>query len=272
VGAQLTVPSLLAGVGRACAGAAGIQGAVQFSAQRWTRWLGRAIDPTVSRFGADPVGLLSCLALVAPRLYRDDLRVLSAATDDGEGRLRLLVGVLDWGMGPSDARMMPGVVRLIDNPRRDVVLEQTATEAAAGRPAAAYRAWSLPGLGPPFFTKWLWACGCRAQTGTPAMIRDGRVLRSLRALGWDDRAAAGTAQQPEPGGGRTATRRTGSALQVGDPALRGRYHLRRGPRIRAVPSRRRPHVTVTCSRAGTSPRRRMAPRCRTGSRHRAPAG
>ncbi len=122
---------------------------------------------------------------------------MAAAANDPEGRLRLLVAVLVWGMGKRNARMKPGIIKLLNDGCRDELLEVTAAEAGAGRPAAAYRAWSLPGLGPPFFTKWLWACGSRAERGTRCMIRDRNVVRSLRALGWDDREAAGTRGRPE---------------------------------------------------------------------------
>ncbi|WP_343034278.1 hypothetical protein [Streptomyces sp. Tue 6075] len=58
-------------------------------------------------------------------------------------------------------------------------------------PAKGGRA-TLDGVGRPFFTKWF----ASADDCDRALILDGRVLRSLNALGWSTREAAGLRDWP----------------------------------------------------------------------------
>ncbi|MEU5330142.1 8-oxoguanine DNA glycosylase OGG fold protein [Streptomyces parvus] len=64
-----------------------------------------------------------------------------------------------------------------------------------GAPAKGGRA-TLDGVGRPFFTKWFASADDRGDDCDRALILDGRVLRSLNALGWSTREAAGRRDWP----------------------------------------------------------------------------
>lgn len=57
---------------------------------------------------------------------------------------------------------------------------------------AAYISFRLSGVGPAFYTKWFWASMLGTELRLAPLILDARVWRSLAALRWDSRAAAGS--------------------------------------------------------------------------------
>ena len=139
---------------------------------------------------------------------RQDVRDRAGAADGPRALRQLLVTTLAWGMGRRNARMLPGIMRLLASERLDETLESTAAAARAGRPAVAYRSWQaarLPGLREPFFTKWLWAAShTEPRTAEGAewlrcLTLDGRVCRTLgsEAHRWSSVTAAGTRARPE---------------------------------------------------------------------------
>jgi hypothetical protein len=124
---------------------------------------------------------------------RNDLRQIARAAHGTQADLNLFVATMVWGRGKRDAGVLARIVGAIDDSRRAAVLAETARLAAAGDVERAYRAWTLPGLGPPFFTRWLWVASLRGDPDTRPLILDRRVRRTLKdALGWSMRQAAGT--------------------------------------------------------------------------------
>lgn len=132
----------------------------------------------------------------ARRLTRRDLFELarpagrSDASDDDV--LTLLWHVLAWGTGGSqrgnDARVK-AFANPADRQRNVGLLKQAIASARAGDPAAAYRSLirrgggQIPGLGPAFFTKFLYFAS-EDTSGTRCLILDARVAGSLAQAGW----------------------------------------------------------------------------------------
>ena len=162
------------------AGAARRHSAVSFVAETWREWLGEA--------GLEDVAGRVIGRFQDGTIDRENLRQVAR---DGSGDLDLLVATLIWGRGKSNGRMRPHIVAALRSDRRDEVLRETGRLAATGQPAAAYRAWSLPGLRAPFFTKWLWAASERGEPEVRPLILDARVWISLGDLGWSSLEAAG---------------------------------------------------------------------------------
>lgn len=185
---EAIVESLLRWVSR-LANAAARQPPVPYVATTWNRWL-RAMPSSPS---LDEECSLSWVGLTGKKVSRADLRRLAAAGDGPSDNLRLLIAALVWGRGRRNARMFPHTMVCLKAPGRDDVLAATADAARAGRLADAYDAWTLPGLREPFFTKWLWAVGTRAQERVARpLVLDSRVRATLKALGWNSVKAAGT--------------------------------------------------------------------------------
>lgn len=178
------------------AGAAARQRAMPFNEAEWQRWLKQVPDPTLQAVAAHPGELLAWLGLERPQVSRADLRRLAVA--EPRSNLRLLVGVLVWGRGRKNQRMLPHMMATLAAPARNEVLAATGAAAAARDLAVAYAGWSLPGLRAPFFTKWLWAAGLRSghHRNVP-LVLDSRVSSSLnRGLGWNSRIAAQSLRLP----------------------------------------------------------------------------
>ena len=170
----------------ALAGAARRQPPDPFVRKKWRRALGKSGLTT---------GQVEALFDVLPTtsIGRNDLRHIARAAQGTQADLNLFVAAMVWGRGKPDARTLDRIVGAIDDSRRAAVLAETARLATTGDVERAYRAWTLPGLGPPFFTRWLWAASLRGDPGTRALMLDRRVRRSLKeALGWSMRHAAGT--------------------------------------------------------------------------------
>jgi hypothetical protein len=130
-----------------------------------------------------------------PSIHRSDLAELAAQTrwdDDAEVR-KLFVMTMAWGSGTTNGRgpryteaglssvEKPALVALRDARR----LLQSAD--IAGAYDCAER---VEGVGPPFFTKWLWVVGTTVRTSLAPLILDSRVWKGLGQLEWDSRRAA----------------------------------------------------------------------------------
>ena len=160
---------------------------VHFVEDTWRDWLQRAqVDSDVVNAVFAGIG--------DGAVTRPELRELTLRADDSAGRLTLLIATLIWGRGKSNGRMRDPVVRVISSQDRDETLYRTAELARAGKAAEAYAAWKLPGLGPAFFTKWLWVAS--SMKADSCLVLDSRVWASLRALGWSSLEAAGRRDWP----------------------------------------------------------------------------
>ena len=158
---------------------------IQFVPATWRRWLEQA------RWSPDQTDEL--LGRFGETVDRAQIRDLAMSINDDWARQRLLVATLIWGRGKSNGRMRDHIVGLLRCPDLDQGLAASATLAAAGQPAAAYRTWQLPGLREPFFTKWLWAASTAGPPENRCLVLDQRVWASLNnALGWTSWIAAGS--------------------------------------------------------------------------------
>ncbi|WP_241473607.1 hypothetical protein [Mycolicibacterium neoaurum] len=156
---------------------------VPFIESTWRRWL------HVGNIDRDVVEHL--FTSIGPGLIaREQLRKMALQTATTDDRLALLVAVLVWGRGKSNARMRDAILKTLTHDGRDEVLANTAELAQAGRVAEAYQAWQLPGLQAAFFTKWLWAATASAPDSC-CLVLDLLVWKSLRTFGWNSREAAG---------------------------------------------------------------------------------
>jgi hypothetical protein len=171
--------------------AASRQPPVPFVPRTWCAWLQKAGDERLKAVSDRAETLMAWIGVSDPTIPRRHLRHLAAA-DSPDADLRLLVATLSWGRGKRNGRMLPRMVETLKAADRNDVLSRTASAAAEGRIVDAYRAWTLPGLREPFFTKWLWSAGTRSTSPAAApLVLDGRVWRSLnRGLTWDSIIAA----------------------------------------------------------------------------------
>lgn len=116
---------------------------------------------------------------------RAALARLAKSAHDPESRLQLLVATLVWGRGKSNGRMRPHMMKTLTHDRRDEVLSRTQELALDGSLSSAYTAWDLPGLGPAFFTKWLWSSTLTRPAAKRGLILDSRVWATLNGpLTW----------------------------------------------------------------------------------------
>lgn len=135
-------------------------------------------------------------SLLGERLTRANLFELGRtatrrdSTDDQV--LVLLWHVLAWGTGPGqrgNIRRMQSFAHADDRVRNTELLREAARLARSGHPAAAYRTLirrgggQIPGLGPAFFTKYLYFAS-EGTEGTRALILDARVAGALARAGW----------------------------------------------------------------------------------------
>jgi hypothetical protein len=160
---------------------------VHFVEATWRDWLGRAqVDPDVVEavFAGIGDGVVT----------RPELRKLALHADDSKDQLVLLIATLIWGRGKRNGRMRDPIIRVINGQSRDEVLQSTANLARQGKAADAYKEWKLAGLGPAFFTKWLWAAS--SMNTNACLVLDSRVWASLGALGWNSLEAAGRRDWP----------------------------------------------------------------------------
>ena len=109
-----------------------------------------------------------------------------AAGDSPAALVRCWFAVMAWGAGPQNRSRLRQWVRAIPTAGFVEALEQSHTELAAGRHAAAYTTIrALPGLGEAYLTKWLWALGLGGGVPDPQpYILDNYVWQTLNRLGW----------------------------------------------------------------------------------------
>lgn len=146
----------------------------------------RFVSDTLSRWVAGTEVGPPCAAVLERLsdnvISRRDLAEVALEADTDDGRLRLLIATLIWGRGTSNGRMRRHMVGALVHPDRSKVLATTQQLVLDGDLPAAYRAWSLPGLREPFFTKWLWAAGLERHEAflNPAVVK-GHRLRPVAA-------------------------------------------------------------------------------------------
>lgn len=159
---------------------------VKFRATTW--------QPHLAEAGS--AGILDELGGVQGTIDRKQLRALARRATTSDDRRRLFVATMIWGSGTTNGRGPRYTKMALQSGTVDDVLAETAALAGAGRLAAAYRAFRLPGVGPSFFTKWFWAVTSNRR-GRRALILDNRVWNSLGTLGWNSIDAAGTRRRGE---------------------------------------------------------------------------
>jgi hypothetical protein len=113
----------------------------------------------------------------------------AGAQGSDDDLLQLWIAVMIWGRA-SDNRGPAAVARALGSPKADVVKRLRASMAAVygGNLVSAYQLCAtgtgyLPGIGPSFFTKWLWAVGLAAGQSPLPLIFDSRVDGVGRSLG-----------------------------------------------------------------------------------------
>lgn len=118
----------------------------------------------------------------------------SALGDEGDRRLiAVWVTTMMWGSGNTNGRGPWRLRQSLLDERLPTVLRTTASLAASGQLIDAYDAFSVHGVGPSFFTKWLWASTLAAEPARRPLILDQRVLATLALL-------SGSTRQSSPGG------------------------------------------------------------------------
>ena len=131
------------------------------------------------------------------RLTRGELFAMApASSGSDEDVATFLFHVLAWGSGTSHRQNRKRTASIADaseGATRINLLREAAAEVRRGGPEAARLAYSslirrgggvIPGLGPAFFTKFLYFAGAGKPTN-PCLILDARVSKSLHGAGWD---------------------------------------------------------------------------------------
>jgi len=121
-------------------------------------------------------------------ISRDQIYALAARTDpcDVQSLRRLFVLVQAWGSGLTGRRTprFTGVA-LSSGDRLIKCLSVTATQLRRAQSPAAlvepYRAWSVPGVGPAFFTKWFTFAGTANGRSWQPLILDSLVLLTINS-------------------------------------------------------------------------------------------
>ncbi|MFE4021765.1 hypothetical protein ACFXPZ_30905 [Streptomyces sp. NPDC059101] len=165
------------------------QAPVRFRPATWHPWL----EP----YGVAHVlglGAMDATSMSGDRaISRDDLAVARQALgDDPEGLRDLFVAVMIWGAGIANGRGPRYTSVALGDARLPHVLEATCSAVRVGELTRAYNEFSVRGVGRSFFTKWFATVDDRDAECERALILDDRVFRSLNALGWSSKEAAGT--------------------------------------------------------------------------------
>jgi hypothetical protein len=116
----------------------------------------------------------------------------NAKSGDPDNLVRLFVATMMWGSGTTNGRGPRNTSLALRDPRLADTLGLTQELVLAGNPEGAYAAFRVDGLGPSFFTKWLWAVALGTKITPTPLILDERVWASLGALGWSSLEAAGS--------------------------------------------------------------------------------
>ncbi|MEX2970412.1 hypothetical protein [Streptomyces sp. C184] len=169
------------------------QGPVRFRPRTWRSWLEPHGTGHVLNVGTECANGPSGDRLIS----RDDLAVLREhADDDSDGLRDLFVAVMVWGSGTTNGRGPRYTNAALSDARMLAVLQTTRALVRAGDLSGAYNQFVLDGVRRSFFTKWFAAVDDRDSECDRALILDGRVFRSLNALGWSSWEAAGTRHWP----------------------------------------------------------------------------
>lgn len=131
----------------------------------------------------------------AGKITRRSLFAMGNSMETDDETLRFLVHVLAWGSGSSrrtNLKRLGSVLDPVAGAARLGLLREAAVAAQAGDASAPRRAYSalirsgggvIPGLGPAFFTKFLYFAG-KGEGEVPCLILDARVAKRLHAAGW----------------------------------------------------------------------------------------
>lgn len=135
-------------------------------------------------------------------ITRRSLFTMAREIRSDQQTLDFFVHVLAWGSGTSrraNLKRLDSVLEPNAGPDRLALLREAASEARSGDADAPRRAYLklirpgggvIPGLGPAFFTKFLYFAG-NVEGEIPCLILDARVARSLYAAGWTGLPASG---------------------------------------------------------------------------------
>lgn len=157
-----------------------------FIERTWSEWLQKAgwSDQSISQlFQIASDGEVS----------RAQIREHAGSAKSSEDLRLLFALAMIWGRGKANGRMKNHLISILGNSDLDRALAISLDELKMGGPAASYQCWvdsRISGIGPAFFTKWLWAAGCTNPAGNQAFVLDSRVWASFRNLGWSSIEAA----------------------------------------------------------------------------------
>lgn len=166
------------------------QAAVPFRPESWVTQLAGTcpdhvldvlVDSTVTTSRDDGSGRLRTVA----RANLDDLAARTR-TDDPDGLSRLFLLVQVWGSGLT-GRRTPRFTRIAFGDWRRLAGHLAGSaellRAAVGTDALAeaHRGWSVPGVGPAFFTKWFTFAGTSAGRDWQPLILDSLVLSAINS-------------------------------------------------------------------------------------------
>ncbi|MFI8438651.1 hypothetical protein ACIGJO_33965 [Streptomyces sp. NPDC079020] len=118
------------------------------------------------------------------------------AGDDRDGLRDLFVAVMIWGSGTTNGRGPRHTDAALSDTRIQAAPRTTRDSVRSGDLRLVYSQFVLAGVRRSFATKWLAAVDDRGSGEARALIPDDRVFRSLNALGWSGRKAAGTRHWP----------------------------------------------------------------------------
>lgn len=142
------------------------------------RALGALIEGGVERHGTHHITRTSLVELAG-----------NGTTDDAN--VALFVATQIWGSGTTNGRGPRFTHAALTDPRLTDTLAATRKLSREGDLAGAYRTFHVSGVGPSFFTKWLWSSTLDIDPPRRPLILDVRVIQSLNALGWRLSQAAG---------------------------------------------------------------------------------
>ena len=130
-------------------------------------------------------------SLVGTSISRGDLfAIADDALNSPDAALQLLWNSIAWGSGMGTRNIRTRIAAVADNASAAGQLLQRAAHTSRVDPQAAYdllypeNKAALRGLGPAFFTKYLYFAGAGAAVH-PCCILDKRVALALRVIGWE---------------------------------------------------------------------------------------
>lgn len=162
---------------------------VRFHPLIWGPWLQEG-------GGSKAIEVLNWLLQSNPEtIDRSQLQSMAKEATSSDSRRALFIATMIWGSGTTNGRGPRYTCAALQSGDLDETLKITQDLVEADELAEAYRRFSssnVDGVGPSFFTKWLWAVGSNGNKPRSPLILDDRVWSSLGSLGWDSKEAAGT--------------------------------------------------------------------------------